>query len=51
MKSQWNSRLSSGTGYERAVDIWVDTFEDGSYDKFTLDDNGVPVMPNYDELG
>lgn len=50
MKAQWNSRLSSGTGYERAVDIWVDAFEDGSYDKFTLNNNGVPVMPNYDEL-
>lgn len=51
MQSQWNSRLSSGTGYERAVDIWVDAFEGGSYDKFTLDDNGVPIMPDYDTLG
>lgn len=50
MKSQWNSRLSSGTGYERAVDIWVDAFEDGSYEKFTLDTNGVPVMPDYETL-
>lgn len=50
MKSQWNSRISSGTGYERAVDIWVDAFEEGSYDKFTLDDNGAPVMPDYGNL-
>ena len=50
MKSQWNSRLSSGTGYERAVDIWVDAFEDGSYEKSTLDTNGAPVMPDYETL-
>lgn len=50
MKSQWNSRLSSGTGYERAVDIWVDAFEDGSYEKSTIDTNGVPVMPDYETL-
>lgn len=50
MKSQWNSRLGSGTGYERAVDIWVDAFEGGSYEKFTLDTNGAPVMPDYETL-
>ena len=50
MKLQWNSRLSSGTGYERAVDIWADAFEYGSYEKFTLDTNEAPVMSDYETL-
>ena len=39
-----------GTGYQRAVQIWSDTYESGSYDKFKLDENGLPVMPNYNKL-
>lgn len=38
------------TGYEAAVIEWVGAFEHGSYEKFRLDDNGVPVMPDYDKL-
>lgn len=50
MKSEWNDRRGKSTGYERAVDIWVDAFEDGSYEKFVMDENGVPVMPDYSVL-
>lgn len=57
MTSKWPNRYVSyqgnpveATGYQYAVDIWVESFEDGSYDKFTLDENGVPVMPNYENL-
>ena len=39
-----------GTGYQRAFQIWADTYESGSYDKFKLDERGLPVMPNYDKL-
>ena len=38
------------TGYESAVSIWVDTHEDGSYDKFKVDQEGCPVMPDYNLL-
>lgn len=38
------------TGYEYCVTTWADAFEHGSYDKFKLDENGVPVMPDYEAL-
>lgn len=38
------------TGYQRAVDIWVETFEDGDYSKFNLDENGLPIVPDYTQL-
>lgn len=51
---KWSPKLPDGgvypTGYERAVDIWVESFEDGSYDKFTFDSNGSLVMPDYSSL-
>lgn len=38
------------TGYQDAVRIWVETFEDGSYAKFELDEKGVPVQIDYSKL-
>ena len=42
--------LVTTTGYQRAVDIWVETFEDGDYSKFNLDENGLPIVPDYTQL-
>lgn len=39
-----------GTEYRCAVQIWSDTYESGSYDKFKLDEQGLPVMFNYNWL-
>lgn len=40
--------ISEGiTGYHYAVHMWVKAHENGSYDKFNLDENGLPVMPDY----
>lgn len=58
MKKVWPKQLRESpdgtarpaTGYEAAVDTWVDTYEEGSYAKFTLDINGDPVMPDYSQL-
>lgn len=36
--------------YQNAVLIWAETFEDGELSKFTLDDRGIPVMPDYENL-
>ena len=38
------------TGYEAAVDIWVDTYEENDYSKFTFDTKGNLVMPDYSVL-
>lgn len=40
----------SATGYEAAVDIWVDTFEHGSYVKFPKDSKGNLVSIDYSNL-
>lgn len=37
------------TGYEAAVDTWVDTYED-DYRKFQLDDNGDLIQLDYSVL-
>lgn len=58
MASKWNKYALQNddgsyytpTGYQMCVNIWADAFEDGSYEKFTLDTNGVPVMPDYETL-
>ena len=42
--------LRQMTGYEAAVDTWVQTYEDGSYAKFKLDTNGDPICPDYSAL-
>lgn len=35
------------TGYQYAVYMWVKAHEHGSYDKFNLAENGLPIMPDY----
>lgn len=55
----WNQQLHilpdgtsrPSTGYENAVDTWVNTYEeDGDYSKFTMDTKGNLVMPDYNLL-
>lgn len=57
MNSPWERHLietSSGirpaTGYEAAVLIWEDTYEDGSLDKFEVDEEGKLIIPDYGRL-
>lgn len=58
METEWpkqvhvspNGSMRVATGYEAAVDTWVDTYEQGDYSKFTVDQNGDPVMPDYSQL-
>lgn len=38
------------TGYESAVYIWADTYENGSLDKFNQDSNGELIVPDYSLL-
>lgn len=38
------------TGYEAAVDTWVECYEDDDYSKFTQDETGNLVMPDYSKL-
>lgn len=57
MNSPWNGyiiRTNEGyrpaTGYEAAVYIWADTYNDGNLDNFQFDDSGELIMPNYENL-
>lgn len=59
MESERQSRYNSvnvngiarfATGYEMAVDIWCNTYEHGSYAKFSMDENDMPIMPDYSSL-
>lgn len=38
------------TGYEAAVYIWADTYENGDMDKFNLDESGELIVPDYSQL-
>ena len=38
------------TGYQSAVKTWSETFEDGSFDKFSVDSNGIPIQLDYSNL-
>ena len=54
MTALWDKEIPgvghiSMTGYEGAVNIWVDTYED-DYSKFTIDTEGHIVMPDYTQL-
>lgn len=40
--------IKRATGYEAAVDIWIDTF--GETVQFQYDQKGFPVMPDYSLL-
>ena len=58
MNSPWPKQLKQladgtvrpATGYEAAVDTWVDTYEEGDYSKFTQDTEGNLVCPDYSRL-
>ena len=58
MESRWerqvhispSGNMRVATGYEGAVDTWVDTYENGDYSKFQLDMEVDPVMPDYSNL-
>lgn len=39
------NNIKIATGYEVAVQVWTDTFEEN--DKIQYDKNGFPVMPDY----
>lgn len=42
--------LKKGNGYQYAVYIWVRSHENGSYEKFNIGDDGLPIMPDYSKL-
>ena len=58
MTSPWPKQLHQcadgtirpATGYEAAVDTWVDTYEDGDYSKFSQDGDGNLICPDYSQL-
>ena len=58
MNSEWRQYIvqnPDGTfrpanGYEVAVDIWVDAYEKGSYDKFPKDENGNLISIDYSNI-
>lgn len=59
MKEEWPKQhfqnpktgdIKRATGYEAAVNIWVDTFTDDDYSKFSFDDTGNLIMPDYSQL-
>ena len=55
MTSGWKMprENSSRSGYDKAVDIWIDTFEpdeEKGIKKFNVNDNGAYIMPDYTKL-
>lgn len=57
MTSPWQKELIEtptgvrpATGYEAAVGIWVDTYEEGNLDKFETDSNGQLIPVDYSNL-
>ena len=58
MTSEWPKHIVENpdgtyrpaTGYEAAVDIWADTYEDGSYAKFPTDSEGNLISLDYSNL-
>lgn len=59
MNSPWSKEkiempdgsFRSATGYEAAVNTWVDTFEsEGDYSKFSFSEDGTLRMPDYSKL-
>ena len=55
MTSVWSMPRNKETlrGYDRAVDIWIDTFvddEEKALKKFNSDSNGAYIMPDYKQL-
>ena len=55
MTSGWKMprENSAQRGYDKAVDIWIDTFEpdeEKGIKKFNVNDNGAYIMPDYTKL-
>ncbi len=53
IRSQHTNRARAATGYDAAVEIWIDTYSDNnkfSKGVFRFDDDGVAVMPDYSLL-
>ena len=54
MQSPWEKPYDKSnitlTGYQQAVQIWLDTFGDIYPWQFELDENGLPIMPDYTKL-
>ena len=48
--SDINGNPVKTTWYQHAVHIWVETFEDGSLDKFNVDENGIIEPIDYSVL-
>ena len=44
-----DGKIMEMTGYQYAVQTWVDTFEE-DYSKFEMDEKGLAVMPDYAHL-
>lgn len=44
------SGTRTATGYEAAVGIWAETYEDDNFSKFEIDEDGELVMPDYSKL-
>ena len=42
-----DGNMLQANGYQNAVMIWSETWENGSLEKFKLDENGIIVTPNY----
>ena len=45
-----DGNMLPANGYQSAVMIWSETYEDGDLSKFTLDENGLIVTPDYSNL-
>ncbi|MCD7764177.1 MAG: hypothetical protein LUI14_13525 [Lachnospiraceae bacterium] len=53
MQSHNTNQVRTATGYEAAVNIWIDTYSDNNMFSdavFQYDENGFPVMPDYSLL-
>ena len=53
IQSRHTEQVRIATGYEAAVDIWIDTYSDNDLFNdtvFQYDENGFPVMPDYSLL-
>ena len=46
----FDGNIYKATGYQHAVRVWADTFEDGSLEKFQLDENGLIKQLDYSNL-
>lgn len=56
LKSEWPRRTIFSrnsdeeiiaTGYQAAVDVWIESNGDKYIDQFQFDEDGFPIMPNY----